>query len=131
MNQNFKLPELDSCNIGIIGAGYVGLPLAIEFADRKNCTKSNRKLNRKVIAFDINKERILQLRKGIDNTKEIHENKIKSLINLSFEYDIKALAKIDVFIITVPTPIDVEKRPDLTALEDASKKSWLCHKGKI
>ncbi len=122
MSQNFKLPELDSCNIGIIGAGYVGLPLAIEFADRKNCIKSNRKLNREVIAFDINEERIKQLRNGIDKTKEIGKNKIKALSNLSFEYDVKALAKIDVFIITVPTPIDVEKRPDLSAIEDASKK---------
>ena len=122
MNSNFKLPELDSCNICVIGAGYVGLPLAIEFADRKNCTKSNRKLSRKVIAFDINKERITQLRNGIDITKEIGENKIKSLKNLSFEYELKALTQIDVFIITVPTPIDIEKRPDLSALEDASKK---------
>jgi len=123
-----KLPELDSCKVGIIGTGYVGLPLAIEFADRDICYKTNRKLKRKVVAYDINKERISQLRRGEDDTKEISFNRIKNLKNLRFENDFNALSEVDVFIVTVPTPIDKEKRPNLSALKDASKTIGLAIK---
>ena len=70
MKQNLKLPEFDSYNIYIIDNGCVNFPLSMGFDHKKYRTKSNMKLDRKVVAFNIKKKRISQLRKGIDNTKD-------------------------------------------------------------
>jgi UDP-N-acetyl-D-galactosamine dehydrogenase len=104
---------LENKTIAIIGLGYVGLPLAVEFSKKF-----------KVQGFDINAQRISQLKIGIDTTLEIEERKLKYAINnnnLSLTNDIKEIQGANIFIVTVPTPIDKNKRPDLTPLLNASK----------
>jgi UDP-N-acetyl-D-galactosamine dehydrogenase len=97
--------------IAIIGLGYVGLPLAVEFAKKF-----------KVTGFDINQSRIDGLISGYDSTLEIEENALSSVReNLSYAYDIEDTKDCNVYIVTVPTPIDKANRPDLTPLINASK----------
>jgi UDP-N-acetyl-D-galactosamine dehydrogenase len=95
--------------IGIIGLGYVGLPLAVEFGKVTN-----------VIGFDINQHRIEELKKGHDRTREVDAAELKSSSKLCFSSEIKDLKDVNYFIITVPTPVDEFKKPDLTPLESAS-----------
>ena len=114
-------PSFENCTIAIVGLGYVGLPLAIEFSRTNYCLKSKIKLSRKVIGFDINKKRIEELRQNFDKTLEVTEEELKNLENINFTNDIKSLVKADVFIITVPTPIDESKIPYLGHLKSASK----------
>ena len=97
--------------IAVIGLGYVGLPLAVAFARYFP-----------VIGFDVNVERIAQLRLGLDHTNEVSKTElIEFSDNLAFtEYE-KILETANVFILTIPTPIDNEKRPDLSALKGASQ----------
>ena len=116
-----NLPSFEKCTIAIIGLGYVGLPLAIEFERTKVCVKTKTKLTRSIIGFDINKERINELNNNFDKTKEIDENTLKKSSNIKFTDDIRFLPEADVFIITVPTPIDSAKIPFLGHLESASK----------
>ena len=79
-----KLPNHEQCNVSIIGLGYVGLPLAIEFAKTNNEDFFIKKsINRKVIGFDINKKRVKELKHGRDLTNEIDENLLKKLNKLS------------------------------------------------
>src|SRR5687768_1709467 len=96
--------------IGIIGLGYVGLPLAVEFGKVIN-----------VIGFDINKERIKELRHGHDRTREVDSAELKALTMLEYSSDINDLKDVNYFIVTVPTPVDEFKKPDLKPLESASK----------
>jgi len=96
--------------IGIIGLGYVGLPLAVEFG------KQN-----KVIGFDINLSRIEELRNGFDRTLEVDKSELAAARHLSFSSDAKDLKSVNYFIITVPTPVDEYKTPDLTPLVKASQ----------
>ncbi len=104
-SQNIKIKK-----IGIIGLGYVGLPLAIEFGKI-----------RPVIAFDIDKERILSLKKGFDKTLECDSDQIRSALKVFFTNDHKDLHKCEIYIVTVPTPIDSFKRPDFQHLIKVSK----------
>jgi UDP-N-acetyl-D-galactosamine dehydrogenase len=99
-----------SKTIGIIGLGYVGLPLAVEFGKKYP-----------TIGFDINKLRIEELRNGIDRTLEIDSENLKSSLNLEFTSDPGELAKCQIYIITVPTPVDNNNRPVLTPLYKASE----------
>ena len=115
-----RFPNLYKCTIAVVGLGYVGLPLALEFASRKRCYLSNLKLNRKVIGFDINELRIEELINRFDRTGETCQKQLKTVENLIFTYDRKLLKKADVFIITVPTPINDNKDPDLKFTKDAS-----------
>src|SRR6187551_1701985 len=96
--------------IGIIGLGYVGLPLAIEFGKVID-----------VVGFDINKERIEELKKGHDRTKEVTAEELKSSVKMTFSCDTKDLKTVNYFIVTVPTPVDDSKKSDLRPLESASK----------
>ena len=114
-------PSFENCTIAIVGLGYVGLPLAIEFSKTNYCLKSKIKLSRKVIGFDINKKRIEELKQNYDKTREVNEDELKSLKNILFTNDFKALVNADVFIVTVPTPIDESKIPFLGHLISASK----------
>ncbi len=114
-------PSFENCTIAIVGLGYVGLPLAIEFSRTNYCLKSKIKLSRKVIGFDINKKRIEELKQNYDKTREVNEDELKSLKNILFTNDFKALVNADVFIVTVPTPIDESKIPFLGHLISASK----------
>ncbi len=97
-------------NICIIGLGYVGLPLAVEFGKLYP-----------VMGFDINQKRIDELRKGHDRTLETSDEDLRAAINLEYTTNIEDTKKCNYFIITVPTPIDHHKRPDLTPLIKASE----------
>lgn len=96
--------------IGIIGLGYVGLPLAALLSDKYLCK-----------GFDISNERIKELNAGFDRTEEISREQIRNLSNLNFTNKISDLSKCNFFIITVPTPIDKSMMPDFGPLESASK----------
>lgn len=116
-----KLPDLLNCRVCIIGLGYVGLPLAIEFSKVKKCLISNKIINRKVIGFDLNKKRVKELISGQDSTKEIDDKDIKELSSINFVYNLETKIDADVFIISVPTPIDESNNPDLTFLKSATE----------
>lgn len=96
--------------IGIIGLGYVGLPLAVEFGKVMD-----------VVGFDINQERINELKKGFDRTKEVESDELKSSKKLTYSSDLQDLKSASYFIVTVPTPVDEYKKPDLSPLISASK----------
>lgn len=113
-------PELNSCTVAVIGLGYVGLPLAVEFAKLHPCRRTGAPLQRRVIGFDINRQRLAELRQGIDRTNETSAQELQAAQLLEFTSDPTLLAAADVFVVTVPTPIDSAKRPDLTPLEKAS-----------
>lgn len=102
--------NLENIKIAIIGLGYVGLPLAVEFGKRYA-----------TLGFDINTERIDQLRAGHDRTLETTTQELTSAKRLLFDTDASSLAECNVFIVTVPTPIDKANRPDLTPLVKASE----------
>lgn len=102
--------ELANIKLAVIGLGYVGLPLAVEFGK-----------HRSVVGFDINQPRIDALNKGHDATLEVDDAELASATQLSFSADPAALTGCNVYIVTVPTPIDEHKRPDLTPLIKASE----------
>lgn len=102
--------NLNEIRLAIIGLGYVGLPLAVEFGKK-----------RPVVGFDINQSRIHALQNGIDNTLEVSSDELAEAGNLTFSSNLADLATCNVFIVTVPTPIDEHKRPDLTPLLKASE----------
>lgn len=96
--------------IAIIGLGYVGLPLAVEFGK-----------HREVLGFDINQQRIAELRSGQDHTLECSPAQLKEASNLSFSSQLDELKACQIFIVTVPTPVDKANRPDMTPLVRASE----------
>jgi len=102
--------DISQKKIAIIGLGYVGLPLAVEFGK-----------NRTTLGFDINKSRIGELKVGLDSTQEVDHAGLKSAVYLDFSSDSEALYSCGIFIITVPTPIDDVNRPDLTPIINASE----------
>jgi len=102
--------DLDSIKIAMIGLGYVGLPLAVEFGKKYT-----------TIGFDINDPRIQELRSGIDNTLEVEPELLASASHLSYTSQANDIADCNIYIVTVPTPIDKHKRPDLTPLVKASE----------
>ena len=114
-------PDLYDCKIAVIGLGYVGLPLALEFANRKKCNITNKILRRKVIGFDNNDSRIEELTNKFDRTGESCSEQLKNLDNIIYTNDRKLLKRADVFIITVPTPINKNKDPELKYTKEASR----------
>ena len=102
--------NLRNCRIGVVGLGYVGLPLAVEFGKHFE-----------TVGFDVNPKRIAQLRAGRDLTLEVTGAELKSARQLRFTTELEDLKRCRVFIVTVPTPIDGYKRPDLVPLERASE----------
>jgi UDP-N-acetyl-D-galactosamine dehydrogenase len=105
-----SMPDLSQTRIAIIGLGYVGLPLAVEFGK-----------HRPVLGFDINTARIQELSGGQDSTLEVEPEELAKAAHLQFSHDAQDLASCGVFIVTVPTPIDAANRPDLTPLIKASE----------
>ncbi|MCA9012800.1 MAG: nucleotide sugar dehydrogenase, partial [Planctomycetaceae bacterium] len=99
-----------SPSLAIIGLGYVGLPLAVEFGKKYP-----------TVGFDINPDRVSELRRGEDSTLEVDADELKSASQLQFSTDIADIAGANVYIVTVPTPVDRHKRPDLTPLIRASR----------
>jgi len=104
------MPDLQSTNVAIIGLGYVGLPLAVQFSKKFP-----------TIGFDIKEERIAELARNIDSTREVSSQDLESAKHLTFTSNIKDLAGCNVLIIAVPTPIDANKTPDLRPLVSASR----------
>ncbi len=104
-----SLPSIESVTIGVIGLGYVGLPLAVAFGSKQP-----------VIGFDLDAKRVAQLNQGIDSTGETSTEVLTAAQHLTCTTDSGALAGCDVFIITVPTPINLDKQPDLSPLMAAS-----------
>jgi UDP-N-acetyl-D-glucosamine/UDP-N-acetyl-D-galactosamine dehydrogenase len=96
--------------IALIGLGYVGLPLAVEFGKK-----------RMVVGFDINQLRVNDLKNGVDSTLEITSEELKDATHLSYTTNLEDIKDCKFFIVTVPTPIDKHKRPDLTPLEKSSE----------
>ncbi|MGC6537346.1 MAG: nucleotide sugar dehydrogenase [Candidatus Puniceispirillaceae bacterium] len=96
--------------IAVIGLGYVGLPLAVEFGKQ-----------RQVVGFDVNQKRVDELKRNFDMTKECTSEQLASAQHLSFSDDINDIKDASIYIVTVPTPIDNAKRPDLRPLQSASK----------
>lgn len=102
--------NIDNFKLAVIGLGYVGLPLAVEFGKK-----------REVVGFDINTERIDALKFGIDTTLEVTKNELAKAKGLYLTNRVEDLDCCNFFIVTVPTPIDIYKRPDLSPLIEASK----------
>lgn len=102
--------NLENIKLAIVGLGYVGLPLAVEFGKKRS-----------VVGFDINQKRISELQSGIDRTLEVSTEELKEANQLSFASDPSDLNACNCFIVTVPTPIDEHKNPDLTPLIRASE----------
>ncbi len=127
MNKS-KLPNLDTCKVAILGLGYVGLPLAISIAKKKNCLITKNKLKRKVIAYDINRKRVTDLNRGFDKNNIFSRKILNNIKSIKFTSDIDSLRNIDVFIVTVPTPINENNEPDLSFIKDASKNIGKCIK---
>ncbi|HEV8078804.1 MAG TPA: NAD(P)-binding domain-containing protein, partial [Marinobacter sp.] len=96
--------------LAVIGLGYVGLPLAAAFGCK-----------RPVVGFDINSQRVQQLKDGVDLTREMSPQELADAKYLSFTTDLEAIRGCRIFIVTVPTPIDEFKSPDLTPLIRASE----------
>ena len=115
------LPNINNCSVTIIGLGYVGLPLAIAIANQELCLLSGAKMMRKVIGYDINKSRINELKKGIDRNKIFSQKKITDTNNIFFTNKKELIKDSEVFIITVPTPINEDNEPNLFYLKEASK----------
>ena len=102
--------RIEDVKLAVVGLGYVGLPLAVEFGKKRS-----------VVGFDINARRIDALKAGHDHTLEVDDAELKEAAHLSFTADREALAQANVYIVTVPTPIDDYKQPDLTPLIKASE----------
>jgi UDP-N-acetyl-D-galactosamine dehydrogenase len=104
------LPKLADIRIGIIGLGYVGLPLAAYLARHFP-----------VLGFDIDRERVAELSRGIDRTREVTEEEFARASGLTYSADAESLREANFYIVTVPTPVDQAKRPDLSALVSSSR----------
>lgn len=102
--------DIQDVKLAVVGLGYVGLPLAVEFGKQ-----------REVLGFDINARRIEELRAGTDHTLEVTNAELAEARHLRFTHIPAELASANVFIVTVPTPIDQYKQPDLTPLQRASE----------
>ncbi len=118
---NSNLPNINTCRISIIGLGYVGLPLALAFANNTINYRNKDKINRTVIGFDINQNRINNLLNNIDETQETQSHELLNKKNIIFTSEVKLLTDSDVFIVTVPTPVDNAKNPNLNYLKNACK----------
>ena len=102
--------NIDEAKVGVTGLGYVGLPLAVEFGKVMP-----------TVGYDINTARIDELRSGKDSTLEVDAAELAEAVHLSYSHELDDLKSCNVFIVTVPTPIDRYKRPDLFPLESASR----------
>jgi UDP-N-acetyl-D-galactosamine dehydrogenase len=105
-----KPPDLNNAKIAVIGLGYVGLPLAVEFGKK-----------RPVVGFDIKKNRIEELKSGSDSTLEVSQDELRQARHLTFTCSHNDIRDCKIYIVTVPTPIDKYRRPDLTPLIKASE----------
>ena len=105
-----SLPELKHIRIAVVGLGYVGLPLAVYMARQFP-----------VVGFDIDEDRVSDLKSGVDRTREVTSEELTQADGLVFSHEPAKIADCNFYIITVPTPIDDGKRPDLSAIMSASR----------
>ena len=101
--------NIDDVKIAVIGLGYVGLPLAVEFGKVRS-----------VVGFDVNQIRLNELSSGVDSTKEANREELAAAKNLTFTSRASDLAGCNFYIVTVPTPVNADKIPDLSMLVSAS-----------
>lgn len=104
------IDSLSDIKVAVIGLGYVGLPLAVEFGKKYQ-----------TLGFDINEPRINELKNGVDSTLEVSDEELMATQHLTYSCDVEELKQSNVYIVTVPTPIDDHKQPDLTPLIKASE----------
>jgi UDP-N-acetyl-D-galactosamine dehydrogenase len=104
------MTRLEEVSLAVVGLGYVGLPLAVEFGKRYPTT-----------GFDINQQRVRDLQSGVDHTLEVGREELAAVKQLRYTTRIEETADCNVYIVTVPTPVDAAKRPDLTPLVRASE----------
>jgi UDP-N-acetyl-D-galactosamine dehydrogenase len=102
--------DLQRVRIGVVGLGYVGLPLAVELAKRYP-----------TVGFDVNTERVTELRGGMDSSLEVDPKELRAAEQLSYTDAVESLSDCNLFVVTVPTPINAHKEPDLRPLESASR----------
>ena len=115
-----QLPSLTDCRIGVLGLGYVGLPLAVRFASTKTSCSSSESLSRHVIGFDINSDRIKDLNAFKDVNNDFSSDYLRECSNsLTFTNRLNDLNACHVFIVTVPTPVNKANVPDLSILTSA------------
>ena len=108
--ENDFISDLSSLNLAIIGLGYVGLPLAVAFSKKRT-----------VIGLDISSSRIEELKTGYDKTLEISEDELNEAKNLTFTNKSEEISEANIYIVTVPTPINIDNSPDLRPLIEATK----------
>ena len=116
-----NLPNLFSCSVAVIGLGYVGFPLVSEIAKNNKCLLTGKKLSRKIIGYDLDGNRVEELKKGIDRKSDSEIDNFQKIDSLEFTDSLEGLNNIDVFIVTVPTPINDNKEPDLSFIMEASR----------
>ena len=104
------MSNIDTPKVAVIGLGYVGLPLAVEFGKTRQTT-----------GYDINSRRVSELTEGIDKTQEVPSDELKACKHLNFTSEIEAIRNCNIYIVTVPTPIDEHKNPNLMPLILASR----------
>lgn len=102
--------DIANAKIAVIGLGYVGLPLAVEFGKKRT-----------VVGLDINEKRIIELHTGHDSTLEVSDKELRCAAGLAFSSEVSSIADCNVYIVTVPTPIDENNAPDLTPLRKSSE----------
>ena len=102
--------DLTKCRPAVVGLGYVGLPLAVELGKKYP-----------TVGFDVKPDRVAELRQGSDSTLEVEPADLEAAVQLSFTSDVAGLKQCNIYIVTVPTPIDRNKQPDLSALQAASR----------
>ena len=121
-NYENEYKKFSQCSIAVIGLGYVGLPLLTTFAKTRSCVFTNKPLNRKVIGFDINQSRVNELNNCQDKTNSVEKREIeKCRKNLFFTSNKNEISEANIFIVTVPTPIDENKDPDLNFIQKATE----------
>lgn len=102
--------DILTAKLAVVGLGYVGLPLAVEFSKIRS-----------VVGFDISSKRIADLRSGVDHTREVEPEELSEAVHLQLTDNVQHLAGCGIFIITVPTPVDAGRRPDMQAMRAASE----------
>ena len=112
-------PDISETTICIIGMGYVGLPLTIEFSKINSSKKNSSNKFKRIIGFDIDEQRLKELKEGCDRTNEIKEIDLIQNKFIEFTSNQDLLNEANVFIVTVPTPINEYKKPDLKPLKKA------------
>ena len=118
-SRSLKLPNLSSCTVCVIGLGYVGLPLALEISGRNTSNSTGKILNRKAIGYDISDSRIIEIQSFKDSTGSVTSEQLRQSSNISFTSDSDSIEQADIYIVTVPTPVDVFNRSDLPILISA------------